>query len=80
MRAVPVLLILLLNSAAAVGHPGHGSTDPSSVVHYVTSPLHVGWMACALVLGSFAAWLLIRTFRPNCARRCVPSQPINMDV
>ena len=50
MRSVIVLFVLLLNSTIAVGHPGHGTTDPSSFHHYMTSPLHVGMAVIVLTL------------------------------
>lgn len=36
--------------ALAFGHPGHGTTDPSSWRHYLTEPVHASVLASALVL------------------------------
>ncbi|MCH2212521.1 MAG: hypothetical protein MK110_14545 [Fuerstiella sp.] len=63
MRALLLLIVPVLTSAAAMGHPGHGSTDPASAVHYVISPLHAGWMVWALVLFSVGVRLLGKWFR-----------------
>ena len=40
-------------------HPGHGTTDPSSLVHYLTEPVHVIMLATAaatVALLGHAAW------------------------
>jgi hypothetical protein len=44
------LVFLLLMPALASAHPGHGHTDPASVTHYVTEPVHVLPLALAVAL------------------------------
>ncbi len=61
-----VLLVLLLNSTVAMGHPGHGTTDPSSFNHYMTSPLHVGVAVVFLTLlaGSYGLFSTTHHAKP----------------
>ena len=43
-------------------HPGHGSTDPTSLLHYLTEPVHVvllGMAAALVALLGAAAWRAI---------------------
>ncbi len=71
MRSVTVLLVLLLNMAVAVGHPGHGANDPSSVRHYVTSPMHVGTVAGSLALAVIFGRLVSKVrLRKTVANTC----------
>ncbi len=37
--------------ATAFAHPGHGTTEPESWVHYLTEPVHVAMFAAAVSLG-----------------------------
>jgi len=45
-------------AAAALAHPGHGVTNPSSPPHYLVEPVHAGIAAVvaatALVAGAWA--------------------------
>ncbi len=36
-------------TGSALAHPGHGTTDPGSLLHYLTEPVHV--LPVALVVG-----------------------------
>jgi len=67
MRSLLVLLVPLLNSAVAFGHPGHGTPDPSSLNHYLTSPTHVGSMVGCLALVVVLSRLL---FTGRCHKVC----------
>ena len=50
-RPLAVFLFALL-PAIAVGHPGHGSSnDPESILHYLTSAIHVIPVASMLFAG-----------------------------
>ena len=69
MRTVFVLFIVLLNSAVALGHPGHGATDPSSFIHYVSSPMHAGMAAGSLATLVMCGRLLWTTGRVRSLNR-----------
>lgn len=43
-------LAATLAPATAMAHPGHGSTDPESLSHYLTDPLHASVLGLALGL------------------------------
>jgi hypothetical protein len=75
MRSVPVLAVLLLNSTVAFGHPGHGIADPSSVRHYVTSPMHVGSMVGSLALLVIVGRLLLKARSRTAAENFCENQP-----
>jgi hypothetical protein len=50
---------MLLLSAAAYAHPGHGTTDPESLAHQVGEPVHLlPWGLTVLI--ALAGWLLVR--------------------
>jgi hypothetical protein len=54
--------VLLSLPAQLLAHPGHGSTEPSSLEHYAIEPMH--WMPVAgLVLGFAAAVVVARLRR-----------------
>ena len=43
MMRFPVLSLLLINfSRSAAAHPGHGTPDADVVMHYISSPVHLG--------------------------------------
>lgn len=45
-----IVLVLVLLPSIALGHPGHGSGgDSNSIMHYLTSPMHVVPAATVLV-------------------------------
>lgn len=44
IRSLPVLAIMI-GTTTAVAHPGHGVTDPQTITHQVTEPVHaIPWM------------------------------------
>jgi hypothetical protein len=50
-------------TALASFHPGHGTTQPGSVIHYVAEPVHavvIVLAAVALVLFAGALGMLLR--------------------
>ena len=47
-RVMLLSLVVLLFSARAFAHPGHGDTDPGTWRHYLTEPVHVLTLAGAL--------------------------------
>ena len=50
-------------TALASFHPGHGTTQPGSLVHYVAEPVHAVTLvlaAVALVLAAGALGMLLR--------------------
>lgn len=50
-------------TALASFHPGHGTTQPGSVIHYVAEPVHaivIVGAAVALVLAAGAIGMLLR--------------------
>jgi len=47
-------------TALAAFHPGHGTTEPSSVLHYVAEPVHAMTIVVAAVALIAAAGLVWR--------------------
>jgi hypothetical protein len=43
----------------ALGHPGHGSLDPASLLHYLLEPTHALVLAVAIA----GSWLALRAVR-----------------
>lgn len=52
-----------MNALLVLLHPGHGHTDPSGWLHYLTEPLHVatigGAVVAAITVGTLA-WRRLR--------------------
>ncbi len=44
-----VLIVISLNSVMLFAHPGHGNHTGHSLLHYITSPMHV--LPLILVVG-----------------------------
>lgn len=53
------VLFVLGTAGAALAHPGHGTTDPHSFVHYVAEPVHVAPLWLAGIAASAAAISLL---------------------
>lgn len=50
-------LTTILWTTVAEAHPGHGSTEPESPVHYLVEPQHAWWIFPALVVSvGIVAW------------------------
>lgn len=45
-----------LSMLALLAHPGHGHTDPTSWVHYLTEPVHVVPFALAAGAAGASVW------------------------
>ena len=46
--------LTLANAVAAIAsaHPGHGASESSTLTHYLTEPVHLGWgLPLGLILG-----------------------------
>ena len=67
-RIVLTLLALASLPVIGVAHPGHGNSgDGNSLLHYVTSPLHVlPVLVAAILLTGFS--LLVRRVRLTAAK------------
>lgn len=48
--------LFLLLPAAAAAHPGHGSVEADSALHYFAEPVHALLLAAALAGGIVALW------------------------
>jgi hypothetical protein len=46
-----------LLTLALLAHPGHGHTDPGSLTHYLTEPIHVIPLALAAGAAVVGTWL-----------------------
>ena len=46
---------LLSVPTLVAAHPGHGTTDATGIVHYLTDPLHLSVAVAAVVA---AAWMI----------------------
>jgi len=57
-QRLALVLAALLGSVAASAHPGHGVGDGTSLLHYLTSPLHVG--RAMLVLTALAGLSMLQ--------------------
>jgi len=69
-----------LTALAATGsspvwaHPGHGTTDPATVSHFVFEPMHSVPLVLML-LATGAAWLIYRR-RKSAARENLVAEPV----
>jgi hypothetical protein len=59
-----VLLCAAAPAATAAAHPGHGQSEPTSVWHYLTEPLHVAVALAAVAAALLLARLARRARRP----------------
>jgi len=50
----------LVITTLALVHPGHGTTEPSGLLHYLTEPLHVLALATAVTVVAVVANLAWR--------------------
>ncbi len=52
--------LLLLAGSPLWAHPGHGASEPDTVLHYLIEPSHGWWLT---LLGAFVAgrWLFLRS-------------------
>ena len=63
--------------ATAFAHPGHGHTDPDSLAHYVTEPVHAIplALATAFVIIAVAGWRIrARRMREQARPRSTPAR------
>lgn len=44
----------VLSPAVALGHPGHGTTEPHSWAHYLTEPVHIFGVAAIAAVAILA--------------------------
>jgi hypothetical protein len=59
MRRLAWMCVVCLTLVAPLwAHPGHGSTDPATVTHQMTEPVHIlPWVILAAVMGTCSwAW------------------------
>jgi hypothetical protein len=42
--------------SSALAHAGHGHTDPSSILHMLTEPVHAALLAAPAALGVALLW------------------------
>ena len=54
---------VLLSAGSAWAHPGHGTTDPTSVAH-AAEPIHLLPLICAAIAMSALSVLIYRQLRP----------------
>ena len=52
---------MVLLTAAVHAHPGHGTTDPESLAHQVSEPVHLLPWGLAVLL-ALAGWMLARQY------------------
>ncbi|MEO8840459.1 MAG: hypothetical protein ABI591_00925 [Kofleriaceae bacterium] len=51
----------MVKLVTSLAHPGHGTTDPSSLRHYLTEPLHVVALVAVLAVTiELVLWLVKR--------------------
>jgi hypothetical protein len=51
--------VALLSAIPCAAHPGHGTTAPDSIEHYVAEPLH-GWPLAVMAAVALAAVWAVR--------------------
>jgi hypothetical protein len=56
-------MTVLLSAGPAWAHPGHGTTDPTSVAH-AAEPIHLLPIICAAIAMSALSVLIYRQLRP----------------
>lgn len=58
-----IALLSVLVPSMALAHPGHGTFDGISVMHYLTSPLHVILVLAIVLVNVFAIRFAVRRNR-----------------
>jgi putative Mn2+ efflux pump MntP len=48
-----LLIVLLTLPVLAFAHPGHGSTDGYTIIHYLVEPAHVVFQVIIIVLVAY---------------------------
>ncbi len=55
------VILLLTGIKNLYAHPGHGSTDGHSFIHYLTEPMHAMVLAAVIIMiASSVTWLILR--------------------
>ncbi len=63
MKRLAVLLSSMMGALPAAAHPGHGTTSPFTVMHYVVEPVHGAVLVVLVALMVAAAVVRRRTER-----------------
>ena len=59
-----IVASVLLSATPAMAHPGHGAVQhQQGLMHYLTSPLHLGGGIACLLMAALTAALLLRSLR-----------------
>ncbi|MFU8861161.1 MAG: hypothetical protein ACNA8K_12145 [Cyclonatronaceae bacterium] len=45
------ILVILASAAEVLAHPGHGSTEGNSLVHFITEPVHILSFVATVAVG-----------------------------
>jgi LPXTG-motif cell wall-anchored protein len=60
------VLFSLTGFAHLFAHPGHGTTEGHSYIHYFTEPMHVMVLSAIIIMiASSATWFLLRKRKKN---------------
>ncbi len=62
-RCLWLMLVLFCLPSAVLAHPGHGTTAPETVSHYVAEPVHVAPLLAIVVIIVAGISLLVARLR-----------------
>lgn len=55
------IIFLFVGITTLSAHPGHGATDGSSLIHYLSEPLHATILASVIIIIAISAtWMIMR--------------------
>ena len=58
---VSSIIFFVLGNIALLAHPGHGSTDGHSLIHYLSEPMHAMVLAAVvLMVAGSVTWLILK--------------------
>lgn len=55
------IFILFTGNTTLFAHPGHGTTEGQSLIHYLSEPLHAAILALVIIMiATSATWMIMR--------------------
>ncbi len=55
------IIFFVLGNIALLAHPGHGTTDGHSLIHYLTEPMHAMVLAAVFIMiAASVTWMILR--------------------
>lgn len=62
-------IIFLMNSSHLFAHPGHGSTEGQSLIHYLMEPMHAMVLGAVVLMIAFSSTYMILKMKKRAKER-----------